>query len=146
MNPYAAALPAASRPKVHRLPPRAVQSRRHKAMAAVLSYGNAAKLVFTASSVALVLLALFFSQFSPLKSGGETVSVRAIAVSDAMASASSAVPQSRSIVLTGQDGNKIVGHMAKLSPAQQSSTEPAIISEVDKRRGQELLSIVNQTN
>lgn len=120
-------------------------------MATLLNYGHAARFVFTLSSLALAMMlsALFFSDFSPLAALQQEVKnapaglQATVTVSEAIAS--TVLPQDRGIVLTGQDGNRIVGQMVRMSVQPQSAVA-AIISEVDKRRGQELLSIVNRTN
>lgn len=139
----------ASRPKVHRLPPKACVSHRQRMMATVLNYSQTARLVFTGSSLALalVLSALFFNEFSPLaaierEARNASGLIGTVTVSEAIAS--TVLAKEQAIVLPGQDGNKIVGQLVRMS--QPGSGASAIISEVDKRRGQELLSIVNRAN
>lgn len=135
-----------SRPKIHRLPARAPRDYRHRILAAVLSYGNAAKLGFTLSSLALVVVlsALMASRFIPADilnqeiiaktATAATVSVSATAVAESGA----ADTQGKTIILKEKNG-MIMGRMARISPASPSS-----VAEVDNRKGQELLSIVNR--
>lgn len=151
MNASAAILSISpSRPKVHRLPPKPCVSQRQRMTATVLGYVSAARFVFTLSSLALVMLlsALLFSGFFPLPALNQdtphsaTGLIGTVTVSEAIAST---IVKDQGIVLTGQNGNRIVGQMMRMS-AQPGAGAAAIISEVDKRRGQELLSIVNRTN
>ncbi len=141
-----ASLPV-SLPKVHRLPPRPPETRKHQVTAAVMNYGNMAKVAFTVSSFALVIVlsVLFADQLFPTGGLHQDVVVKtAIAVdpiSDAEALGFSSAASGKAIVLKEQDGT-IVGQMAKIIP----SAPPADIttSEIDNRKGRELLSIVDK--
>jgi hypothetical protein len=131
-----------SRPKVHRPPPLAPVTRKHRVASALVDYGTIAKFAFTISSVGLLLTlgVLFAHRFFPSTLREDVVVKTAIAVAP-IADAQADSSQAKTIVLKEKDG-AIVGQMTKIVP----SVPPADIatSEIDNRKGRELLSIVNK--
>ncbi len=151
MTAHIAHMANVSRPKVHRLPRRAHETRRLQLMAAILSYGNAAKFIFTLSSLvlALVLSVLFLGRPLALMTSDSAKKPVTIADSglfssaDAVASAISTASPAKTIILKGDQG-MIIGQMARLSAPALSSGDISAVSEVDNHREQELLSILNR--
>lgn len=133
----AISLPA-SRPKVHRLPPKPGLSPTHSAMMTVLGYGKAAKLLFTFASLATLsaLLGLAARDISWLGREQAPVVERADIAAASGASGST-------IVLKSQEGT-IIGQMAKMPPQIQGTVAIGAVSAVDNSQGQELLSIINR--
>lgn len=137
-----------SRPKIHRLP-KQKPAPRHRLAAAVVSYGAAAKLVFTLSSLALALLlvGLIANRFVPPSLFDQEAQSRPVVLTGpAIFEASPAAggtPRQKAIVIKGQK-EMIVGQLTKISPSSAPASEVTARSEVDNRKGRELLSIVNQ--
>jgi hypothetical protein len=136
------AVPAGlSRPKIHRPPVVAREEPPpHRLVAAVLSYGNTARFIFTLSSLVLgfVLLALLVSHSFP-----GALKENIVAKADISPSAGSP-PPSETIVLRNEN-DVIVGQMARIaSPVQPGPEISTMSSAVDRRKGQELLSIIGK--
>jgi hypothetical protein len=132
-------LASVSRPKIHRLPGLPQEPRPSRLVNTVLSYGNTVKLAFTVSSVVLVLifLVLFASRFFPAALTQDIVAT-------ASAGTVTASPLEKTIVLRNEN-QVIIGQMARISsPIAPSSEVSTMSSDVDKRKGRELLSIINQ--
>jgi hypothetical protein len=128
-----------SRPKIHRLPTLPAEPRERRLLATVLNYGDTARLIFTLSSVALavLLVAIVATRFFP-------VPLKQNIVASANAEASVLPPSQKTIVLRNEN-DVIVGQMARISSPSLPSPEVSTMSnDVDKRKGQELLSIIGK--
>jgi len=113
-------------------------------MAAVFNYGYTAKFIFTFSSLALMVVFLGLMA-SRLPTGFLEEKPEAKMGSGALTSAASNVPAGKTIVLKNEN-DIIVGQMARISSpsAPIADVHSMSASGVDKRKGRELLSIINQ--
>jgi hypothetical protein len=142
MNPAIITSEPTSRPKIHRPPVLPPEPQKRRTISALLSYGSSMRVFFTASSAVLgaVLALLLASHFLPVGMIAKTPPAHPV-VADAEAFTQAA----SKIIVLRDEKDVIVGQMARLaSPVTPLPEVSTMSSEVDKRKGQELLSIINK--
>lgn len=120
-----------SRPKIHRFP--AASGR------VPLAYPPAGRRFFLLFALALAAALIVRSVSGPMKDG-ETAAAHS-------PHAQAAAPQKAvksTIVINGGDSGTIIGQMAKIPLESEHITEVKPASDVDKRAGRELFSIISK--
>lgn len=108
-----------------------------------MDYGTVAKFAFSFSSVALVIVlsVLFADRMFPTSALHQNVVVKTAIPVDPTSETDILDSEAKPIILKEKEGT-IVGQMAKIVPAAPATD--AGTSEIDNRKGRELLSIVNK--